>query len=87
MSFKDKIAAGIIAVSLVVAPSLLSNSKSDGDEFSSLLHTWADEQEELSDDITTEAVSGIEGDIVGEHEEDGSNWSIPNIIRHWILGE
>lgn len=51
-----------------------------------VLYSWGEQQEETSDKLTSAAVSGAEGTLVGEHQVDGSNWSIPNIIRHWIRG-
>lgn len=60
---------------------------------SSPLTDWlrgqAEEQEENSDKITSEIVKGAEGDgrFAGEHEVDGSNWAIPNLLRHWVLGD
>lgn len=51
-----------------------------------ILYSWSDQQRETSDELTEFAVSGAEGTLVGEHEVDGSNWSIPNILRHWFGG-
>lgn len=53
--------------------------------FSQILYAWGERQEESSDKIIDKAVSGVEDDLVGEHQIKGANWSIPNIIRH-LLG-
>ena len=52
------------------------------------LYTQGEQQEENANIITETAVSGLEGEggLAGDHEVDGSNWSIPNIIRHLIGG-
>jgi len=53
------------------------------------LYYQGEEQEKNSNELTEKAVEGLEGEgaLAGEHEDDGSNWSIPNILRHWLLGE
>lgn len=53
-------------------------------DFGSILLQWGDEQEDVSDRFTVEVTAPLEGEIVGEHEVNGANWSIPNIIRHWL---
>lgn len=74
--------AGIILLVMLVFWSPFER-KSGG--FTDALRAWGVHQQEASDEITNAAVSGFEGDVVGEHKVDGSNWSIPNIIRH-LLG-
>lgn len=49
-----------------------------------VLYMWSDKQEQTSIEVTDKAVSGAEGTLVGEHQVDGANWSIPNILRHWF---
>lgn len=51
-----------------------------------VLYQWGEEQEGNSDVLTDAVVSGVEGTLVGEHQIDGANWSIPNLIRHWVGG-
>lgn len=76
-------AVGIIIVLwLVLASPFGERQRSD---FGSILSTWGDNQSEASEEITEKVVSPVEGTLVGEHEDNGANWSIPNIIRH-ILG-
>lgn len=50
------------------------------------LYNISDEQEEFSNDLTEAAVRPVEGTIVGAHKVDGSNWSIPNILRNIVGG-
>lgn len=52
--------------------------------FGSILHVWSQEQEETSEELTDKAVAGVEGTLVGEHQVNGANWSIPNLIRHFL---
>lgn len=52
--------------------------------FGSILSVWGEQQEEVSEELTDKAVSGVEGDLVGEHQINGANWSIPNLIRHFL---
>lgn len=83
MSAKTKIAtiAGIIALAVIVKCSPFE-SKPSG--LTAVLYNWGDRQTEVSEQITSSAVSGVEGTIVGEHAVKGANWSIPNILRHWL---
>lgn len=88
MKGKDKIKAvlGIVIVIVLVLYGLKLNNDKKSDSFSDVLHAWGNAQEEYSDELTENAVSGVEGGaIVGNHIENGANWSIPNIIRN-ILG-
>lgn len=62
-----------------------SVNKSTG--LAGVLCQWGEEQEDNSEVLTDAAVSGLEGTLVGEHEIDGANWSIPNLIRHWVGGD
>lgn len=75
----------IIGLVFIVMLVLWSPFKDEGGDFQKMLHLWGDRQHEYSDQVTEEAVSGLEGTVIGEHQVDGSNWSIPNIIRH-LLG-
>ena len=75
------IIAGLLAIALVVN-NLPWESKSSG--LTEMLYELGETQESIADKTTTEAVSSAEGKLVGEHKVDGSNWSIPNILRHWI---
>lgn len=74
---------GMLAILIMVYCSPWGNEvKPSG--LTSVMRQWGEQQEETSDKFTTSVVSGAEGSIVGEHEIDGSNWAIPNIIRHWL---
>lgn len=75
--------AGILALVLLVN-SLPWERQSSG--LTDVLHGWGEQQAETSDKITSAAVSGVEGTIIGEHQIKGANWSIPNILRHWLGG-
>lgn len=77
-------AIGIIILAVLVITNPFEKTNSEGDSFTDVLYAWGDRQEECSEEITAAAVSEIEGSIIGEHKIDGSNWSIPNIIRHWL---
>lgn len=76
--------AGVLVLAMLVTQ-LPWERKSSG--LTQILYSWSDQQEETSDKLTEFAVSGAEGNLVGEHEVDGSNWSIPNILRHWFGGQ
>lgn len=52
--------------------------------FSKILTIWSNNQQEESEELTSKAVSGVEGKYVGEHKIKGSNWYIPNILRQWF---
>lgn len=82
---KQKIVSvlAILVIVLMVIYSPWGNNPEPG-SFTEVLRGWGEGQEEVSDKFTTAAVSGVEGTWVGEHEVDGSNWAIPNIIRHLI---
>lgn len=81
---KTKISA-IAGIALLLALVLWSPFERKEGGFTDILRYWGQEQEELSNELTSKAVSGAEGKYVGEHKEDGSNWSIPNILRS-LLG-
>ena len=51
-----------------------------------MLRGWGAEQKETSEQITSDLVSDLEGPLVGEHKDDGSNWSIPNLLRQLFGG-
>lgn len=75
--------AGLIALSILVN-NLPWERQSSG--LTEVLYGWGEQQEENADTITNIAVSGAEGSFVGEHQVKGANWSIPNILRHWLGG-
>lgn len=81
MNFRTKLFAigGIVAFFLLVN-TLPWERQSSG--LTQLLYSWGEQQEENADEITNVAVSGVEGTLVGESAVDGSNWSIPNILRN-----
>lgn len=74
---------GLVTLGLLVS-NLPWERQSSG--ITQVLYQWGEEQEDISDRATQFAVSSAEGSLVGEHQVDGSNWSIPNIIRHWLGG-
>lgn len=76
--------AGAVGLLVLLALVFWSPFEPEQGGFSDILRHWGREQEELSDALTTKVVSPVEGEIVGEHREDGSNWSIPNILRNWF---
>lgn len=78
-------AVGLALLALLVVFSPWKDESSKGG-FSDILRSWGNKQSEVSEEITSSAVSGAEGTVVGEHQVDGANWSIPNIIRHWLGG-
>lgn len=71
---------------LVIAQPFADDTPKDANEenFTEVLYAWGDRQSEQSDKIVDAAAKPVEGKLVGEHEVDGSNWAIPNIIRHWM---
>lgn len=75
--------AGIVVIALIVLFNPYSDSR-PADSFTNILHQWGEEQEATSEMYTSQAVSGVEGTLVGEHQVKGANWSIPNILRFWI---
>ena len=81
---RQKILLGLTILALIVFVKSTPVER-DEDSFTNILYTWGEQQANNSDKITVAAVSDVEGTLVGEHEENGANWSIPNIIRH-ILG-
>ena len=81
-----KILAGIAAFLLIYfILTAASNNVSGG--FSKVLYLLGDDQENLSNEITDNVVSNAEGVVVGASKVDGSNWSIPNIIRNFLGGD
>lgn len=82
---KQKVGCGIgiviVLILVLYSPWAVEENKNS---FQSILRGWGQSQTEVSEKFTTGVVSGVEGDLVGEHEIDGSNWAIPNIIRHWL---
>lgn len=80
----------IITIAILVLLAILVNSVPSERSTSGItqfLYNVSESQEELSSELTDIAVSGAEGSIVGEHKVNGSNWSIPNILRHLIGGD
>ncbi len=75
----------IVGIILVAAIVIYSPFERKNSEIGDILNDWGEHQQEMSDKFTDQVVSGAEGSWVGEHQVDGSNWSIPNILRH-ILG-
>lgn len=76
---------GLVIVLMLVAWSPWKEQSTNGG-FTDVLRHWGKQQGEVSEDIASDAVSGVEGNLVGKHQIDGANWSIPNIIKH-LLGE
>lgn len=74
-----------IGVFILIYFILTAASKERPKGFAGILGIWGEEQSERSDNITQTIVQDLEGGLVGEHEVDGSNWAIPNILRN-ILG-
>lgn len=83
MKFKEKL-IGILALLVFVWLVNTFEPTNQEDSFTSYLHSLSQEQEKSSNQMVEGAVSGFEGTYVGEHEVDGSNWSIPNILRHYF---
>lgn len=85
MSFRAKVISIIVVLGLVLFVTYLPwERQSSG--LTEVLYSWGEQQEETSDKLTITAVSGVEGELVGEHKIDGSNWSIPNILRNLFGG-
>lgn len=82
---KQKILAivGLAIIALVVIINPYGDTK-PANSLTSILHQWGEEQASTSEMYTSQAVSGAEGTLVGEHQISGANWSIPNIIRFWV---
>lgn len=80
----------LFVVGLVITHPLSKDLQTELEErrptegFEQVLYAWGDKQQEESDKMVDAAVAPVEGDLVGEHEIAGANWSIPNIIRHWL---
>lgn len=80
----------IITIAVLVLLAILVNSVPSENSTSGItqfLHNVGESQEDLSNDLTNMAVSEVEGSVVGEHKVNGSNWSIPNILRHLVGGD
>ena len=80
----------IIIIAVLVLLAILVNSVPSEKSTSGItqfLYNVGESQEDLSNDLTNMAVSEVEGSVVGEHRVDGSNWSIPNILRHLVGGD
>ena len=78
-------AIALICLVLFVA-NLPFDSDGGGGTITEYLYGIADRQEHVAEVVTDEAVSGVEGTLVGEDAVNGSNWSIPNILRHLLSG-
>lgn len=83
MKQKIGFAIGMLLILSLIFSSPWAEERHTSD-FGSILQYWGSEQEKVSDKFTTAAVSPVEGKYVGVHEINGSNWAIPNIIRHWL---
>ena len=83
LKLKDK-AIGLIAILIFVWLVNTFEPVNQENSLMSYLHYFSEEQEKSSNQMVEGAVSGFEGTYVGEHEIDGSNWSIPNILRHYF---
>lgn len=82
---KQKIGFGIgmlLILTLIFSSPWAEHRNSSG--MTDILRYWGNQQQQASEVMTNFAVSDAEGTWVGEHEVDGSNWAIPNIIRHWL---
>ena len=76
---------GIVVLAVLVITTPIEKKDTAGESFTDILYAMGERQEEYSDEVTADLVSGVEEHLTGEHKIDGSNWSIPNIIRH-LLG-
>lgn len=81
----NKVLAAILALVVFVAILKSIPFESKSSPMTEILYGMGESQQQLSEELTEYAVSGVEGKYVGEHEIKGANWAIPNIIRH-ILG-
>lgn len=72
------IGVGVIALIVIYSP---IQKEKDGESFTDFFGKMGTQQSELANKLTDKAVSKFEGVYVKESEEDGSNWSIPNILR------
>ena len=81
MSLKQKVLS-ILGIVVIISIVLFSPYESSNGDFTKVLKSLGYHQEETANNITTYAVHDVEGNLVGEHQVDGSNWAIPNIIRH-----
>ncbi len=79
--------AGIVGIILLAILVINPPFEVGEGDFSKILRAWGNKQAEQSEEITHEVVKGAEGTIVGEYKVDGSNWSIPNIVRHLLGGD
>lgn len=76
----------VIGIVVLIVLIVYSPYERNTGEFSKILYALGDCQEQASENITNAVVSKVEGsNTVGEHCINGSNWSIPNIVRH-LLG-
>lgn len=83
---RSKILAIIgIVVLYVVVQNLPFERESS--EITDWLYEQSEEQVETNTEMVDKAASTVEDSVlVGEHQIHGANWSIPNLIRHWVLG-
>lgn len=82
-SLKVKV-GGCLGIIVLVTVLASSPYKGEHTAFGAWLDQMGDKQQEYADQQTNAVVAPAEGDIVGNHEIDGSNWAIPNIIAHWL---
>lgn len=85
----SKYLLSIIGVVLLIILVKCSPFKGTHDGFSKVLYDQAESQVAYSEKVTDVLASGAEGEgkLVGEHQVKGANWSIPNILRHLVMGD
>lgn len=83
MKQKIGFAIGMLLIATLIFSSPWADDRSSSG-ITDIIRVWGAKQEETSDMFTNKVVSNVEGEWVGEHEINGSNWAIPNIIRHWL---
>ena len=81
MSSKIKSVIGIVVIAVIVLYSPFGHEQG---EFSKVLYSLGYHQQEASEKISSYAVKDLEGELVGDHKVNGSNWAIPNIVRYWL---
>ena len=82
--------AALTAASLLCLSSCSYDTDSiDPNSLQGWLYNQGEQQEQVAEDITDDMVDSFEGEggIAPEDEVDGSNWSIPNILRHLLNKE
>lgn len=82
---RQKILTGVGVVILLAAIAKAS-SKSEPSGLAGALYEIGVRQEQTADILTDAAVTDVEGHLVGEDAVDGTNWSIPAILRNIFAG-